>query len=315
MESFNFEKRNYFLSKQTNTSFKIPITRELPVNYIPIEKNNESDAKRFSTQIPLNQYPVNKEPFSEIINLKPNIPIRYAQKIGIRYLEPPEIEKPGNLIIRQLPNKQIPPAPPLIIRQIPRKPPTPPPIYIRDAPPKPLPKVNEEIINIPGKILPPPPRQLIFEKLPPLPPKPQTVIIDKWLPYKPQKRKIIYENLQHLSIEEKSPKNILIEWDKPEVEIERQVINLGVFKVDPQEYTALYGKEFNRSEELNQILNSIKMPPAPFQNNVNIKNKTNSFYNLNTLRATKSYNEGSKDLKFDSTFKNKKRVSFLINEN
>lgn len=91
----------------------------------------------------------------------------------------------------------MPPAPPIIIRQIPPRPRTPPPLIIREKPPSPPQVIPRKVITITkwgagGHAGPPPPRKVIVERLPQLPPKPRSVIIERWLPYEQQKRKVIY---------------------------------------------------------------------------------------------------------------------------
>lgn len=249
-------------------------------------------------QMPLNEYPINHDPFIEITK-KPHDTLKYIQQIGVRYLEAPESEKPGDLIIRQLPDKLIAPAPPLVIRQTPSRPNTPPPLFIREPPPAPLPKIERQIIEIPGKTVPPPPRQVIVEKLPPLPPKPQTIIIDRWLPQKQPKRKVIIEKISNKTSSYQSQKNILINWESPKVEIERRITNLGVYQIDPKEYIQKYGNSFTKTEEIDNILKSIEIP---INRSSQVTKSSRSFY---------------KDDSFDfdsinsfSQIANKKRVSF-----
>lgn len=249
-----------------------------------------------------NQYPINNKPFTEI-KKKPIEPIKYTQQIGIRYLEPPEPAKPGDLIIRQLPDRQIDPGPPIIIRKTPPKPATPPPLIIREPPPIPFPKIEKEIIEIPGKILPPPPRQIIIENLPPIPPKPSNIIIDKWLPQKQPKRQVIYEKIPNSAPLYQNQNNILINWESPNVKIEHKIINLGVYKVDPKEYSQKYASNFSLNEEVENILQSIKKPIEVFHNKSNMTKSTRSFY-----KNDSSFNNSS----FDSISQitNKKRVTF-----
>lgn len=84
----------------------------------------------------------------------------------------------------------IPPAPPLIIRQIPNSPAEPEALIIRELPPEPPLPPPKKIITIAGKMLPPPPRKLIIEKLPEMPDKRPDIILERWLPYKDVPRKI-----------------------------------------------------------------------------------------------------------------------------
>ncbi len=70
--------------------------------------------------------------------------------MAIRYLRPPTPPAPGEIVITQQPNVLTPPAPPLIIRQQPPRPPTPEPLIIREAPPKPPAAIGRKLIIISG---------------------------------------------------------------------------------------------------------------------------------------------------------------------
>ncbi|CAF1251627.1 unnamed protein product [Rotaria magnacalcarata] len=160
----------------------------------------------------------------------------YRKEIRIRYLQPPTPPPPAPIIIREKQLPSAPPQSPLFIRE--RKPEssTPPPLTIRERPPSPPPLLEPYIID---KTLPPPPpqpRQVIIERLPTPPPKPRTVIFEKWLPYKKVKRPILLE---------KAPpqppvpptRNVIIEYEPLKAYTVRRVIEEGVFRVDPTQYS------------------------------------------------------------------------------
>jgi hypothetical protein len=65
---------------------------------------------------------------------------------------------------RQEKNTKLPPAPPVHIRQQPKRPETPPTLVIREFPPKAPQKLPKKVIVLPGKNLPPPPRKVIVER-------------------------------------------------------------------------------------------------------------------------------------------------------
>lgn len=221
---------------------------------------NKTENLNWQGPIPLEKYEINQDPEPEILNKKPAQKLLYKQQVQVRYLNPPEIPKPGDIIIKQLPNKQIPPAPPLIIRQNKPIPETPPPLVLREAPPKPPAKIPSKIINISGKVIPPPARKLVVEKLPQIPAKPQSILIERWLPYKQQKRKIIYhkptEQVQPLP----DPKNVIIDWQSPDVEVVQRFKSMGVFCTDPKEYVRRYGSVAKPIDKLPKIAAEIKAP-------------------------------------------------------
>lgn len=210
--------------------------------------------------LPLDQYKINYDPEPEILKKKPCQKVSYKQEVFVKYLNPPEPPKPGDLIIKQLPDKQIEPAPPLILRQASTRVPTPPPIVLREEPPKPPVQIRTKIINIAGKLLPPPARKLVVERLPATPPKPQSILIEKWLPYKQPKRKVIFKKSTDEELVYKNPKNLLVEWQSPDVEIHQEYTSLGIFKEDPLEYEKMYANEIKNFKDLPEIAQNVKPP-------------------------------------------------------
>lgn len=154
----------------------------------------------------------------------------------------------------------LPPAPALIIRQQPPKPETPEPLVIREVPPPVPPKVGKKLISISGKKLPPPARKVIVERLPKLPSKPQPVIIERWLTYPEIKRKVIYRKPAEEDPIFSDPKNVIIQWETPQAEINKELKYLGVVKADPTEYVKKYGKSLKKSNELPDYVLDIETP-------------------------------------------------------
>ena len=58
----------------------------------------------------------------------------------------------------------IPPAPPVLIRQQPKRPETPTPLVIREMPPQAPPRIEKKVVYVPGRKMPPPPRKVIVER-------------------------------------------------------------------------------------------------------------------------------------------------------
>ena len=130
--------------------------------------------------------------------------------------------------------------------------PTPPPIVIREAPPTPPQPLPGKQICLPGRTIPPPARKVIIERLPPTPAKPPCVLIERWLPYGQQTQRIIFESAKPVCAIP-DPKNCIIQWEAPEVEIRTDVKNLGVHEADPREYAARYGSQLVRGDQLPEI--------------------------------------------------------------
>jgi hypothetical protein len=131
------------------------------------------------------------------------------------------------------------------------------------------------------KNLPPPPpqpRQIIIERLPTPPPKPRTVIFEKWLPYKKVKRPVM---LQRAPPREpiKQTRNVVIEYEPLKAFTVRRVIEEGVFRVDPHQFSSYNAQSQSGggniriveriedlpppSEQLARVLNEYKLPVQP----------------------------------------------------
>lgn len=85
--------------------------------------NREENAS-WRGPIPLDQYRLNVDPNPTVVVKKPKEKIKYKQEVHVKYLKPPT-PKPSELVIVQEPSRQLPPAPPLIIRQAAPRIPTP----------------------------------------------------------------------------------------------------------------------------------------------------------------------------------------------
>lgn len=59
---------------------------------------------------------------------------------------------------------------------------------------------------------------------------------EKWLPYKAIERPVIVQKIKHVNQKPTTPKNVIIEYEKPKAVAIRQVIEEGVFRVDPTTY-------------------------------------------------------------------------------
>lgn len=173
-----------------------------------------------------------------IIISKPNSQnVVYKQQVNIRYLQPPTPPPPAPIIIREKQLSPPPRQPPIVIRQTAPPPPTPPPLTIRERAPTPPPVFEPQIIERPVPAPPAPPRQVIIERVPAPPAKPRPIIYEKWLPYKTTERPVIIQKIKQQA-QQPPPKNVIIEYDTPKAVAVRQVIEEGIFRVDPATYEA-----------------------------------------------------------------------------
>ena len=221
---------------------------------------NKSEVINWRGVVPIEQYLINEDSNPEIITKHSTHNVEYIQELAIRYLRPPTPPPPGDIIITQEANKHTPPAPPLIIRQQPPRVPTPEPLVVREAPPNPPAPVGRKVITVSGKKLPPPPRKVVIERLAPLPTKPQSVIIERWLPYQSAKRKVIFQKPAEREPEFVKPRNVIVQWEMPDVTVKKEVKYLGVVRANPAEYVERYGTSLKRSNELPGFVLDIKPP-------------------------------------------------------
>jgi hypothetical protein len=202
---------------------------------------NKQETLKWKGEIPIAQYAINEDLNPEVILKKTQQHLVYEQEVAVRYLRPPTPPPPGEIVIKQESNIPTPPAPPLVIRQVPPRPETPQPLIVREAPPKPPASIGQKVITISGKKLAPPPRKVVIERLAPLPSKPQAVMVERWLPYADRKRRVIFQKNQVSDPIVQKPKNVIVQWESPEVQVKTVFKDLGVIHADPNDYVSKYG--------------------------------------------------------------------------
>jgi hypothetical protein len=178
---------------QSNSPISLNEDEQITINGQTGIWANKQESIGWTGSTPIHEYLINEDKNPEIIRKKTQHELEYVQDVAIRYLRPHTPEDYGEIIIKEEPSVYTPPAPPLVIRQVPPRPITPEPLVFREAPPPLPPKLERKVITIPGKKLPPPPRKVVVERFAPVPPKPQSVLIERWLPYKQPKRRVIFK--------------------------------------------------------------------------------------------------------------------------
>ena len=192
--------------------------------------------------IPLDQYKLQVDPNPTIIRKKAEGRVTHVQNISLKYLKPPPPEQPGDITITQEADIQAPAAPPLVIRQpAPPAPSAPAPLIVRERPPQPPNPIPPKHITIPGRVLPPPPRQVIVERPAAPPAGPQDIIIERWLGYPRRTRNVVFHPAPPAGPAPRVEKNILIEWEAPDVDLRQEFKFLGVHQADPRSYLSQYG--------------------------------------------------------------------------
>lgn len=220
---------------------------------------NKSEIANWRGELPINEYLINHDPNPEVITKKSKQNVEYIQELAIRYLRPPTPPAPGEILITQEQNILTPPAPPLIIRQQPARPITPEPLIIREAPPQAPKPIGRKIITISGKRIPPPPRKVVIERFAQLPSKPQSVLIERWLPYAEVKRRVIFQAAPPDPVVVK-PRNMIVQWEAPSVEIRKEFKYLGVVNANPFEFVQTYGAQVRPWNQLPDFVFDIKNP-------------------------------------------------------
>ena len=210
--------------------------------------------------IPLEEHKLNIDPNPIVVRKKPQNKMLHTQNVSLKYLKPPPPEQPGDITIVQEPDVQAPATEPLRIVHKPPLPPTPPPKIFREKPPKPPAHIPTQYLTIPGKVVPPPPRQVIVERLPHVPPPPPDIIIERWLGYKKRQRRVVFRPATPITLAP-APKNVIVQWDSPEMIVVKKNINLGVERADPTEYVARNGPSLVEAHQLPAELNDEELQP------------------------------------------------------
>ncbi len=221
---------------------------------------NRLEANSWRGDIPIDQYQIYQDPKPQIISKKIEQSIEYIQELAIRYLRPPTPQSPGDIIITQEKNLSCGPAPPLIIRQTAARPQTPEPLIIREAPPTPPLPIAQKRITISGKRNPPPPRKVVIERLAQIPPRPQNLIIERWLPYAEQSKRRVIFNKAAKSPEVVNPRNMIIQWEEPKVNVKQEVKYLGVIRANPVDYVQKFGSFLKVHTDLPKFVLDIATP-------------------------------------------------------
>ena len=201
--------------------------------------------------------PDNVDPNPIVIRKKPAAPVNYTQQVSVKFLQPPPPQQPGDIVITQQKDVQAAPVAPKLIRQRPPLPVKPAPLVVRERPPLAPAPIAPEHHVIPGKVVPPPPRKVIIERLPQLPQPPQDIIVERWLEYGPRARRVVFHPAPRL-IPAPAPKNVLIQWDSPNVALNRQFRNLGISPANPAQYVAAFGASLVHPSAIPALAQGIK---------------------------------------------------------
>ena len=201
--------------------------------------------------------PDNVDSHPLVVRKKPAAPVNYTQQVSVKFLQPPPPQQPGDIVITQQKDVQAAPVAPRLIRQNPPLPVKPAPMIVRERPPLAPAPIAPEHHVIPGKVIPPPPRKVITERLPQLPQPPQDIVVERWLEYGPRARRVVFQPAPKL-IPAPAPKNVLIQWDSPNVALNRQFRNLGIQPANPAQYVATFGASLVLPSQIPALAQGVK---------------------------------------------------------
>ncbi len=86
------------------------------------------------------------------------------------------------------------------------------------------------------------------------------MVIERWLPYNDSiKRRVIFRAAPPNPVMVK-PRNVIVQWEAPNVNIRQEVKYLGVVRANPADYVEKYGDSLKPSNDLPVIVNQIQTP-------------------------------------------------------
>ena len=244
-----------------NSKFPIEINEPqevVSINGVDGKWANKSECLNWHSSIPLSQYKLNQDPNPEIINKKYDTKLQHKQTVTYKYLKPPSPAQPGDLVIKQENETLAPCPPPLIVRVSPTERKQAEKVIIREEPPKPPEKVQAQTLTIPGKVV-VPKRRVVIERLPEISKPPAEIVVERWLDYPKRHRNVIFQPGAKVA-PQPTPRNSVIQWEKPQIEVKRNFRYLGVEEADPNEYMSKYGQELVSANDLPELVSEFKVP-------------------------------------------------------
>lgn len=86
------------------------------------------------------------------------------------------------------------------------------------------------------------------------------MIIERWLPYAAVKRRVIFNAANAADAVVVNPRNVIVQWEAPAVNIRKEIKYLGVIRADPVEYVKQYGSTLKLASTLPQFVLDIATP-------------------------------------------------------
>jgi len=222
---------------------------------------NKREVDSWRGDLHINQYRINEDNHPKVIHKKSDRKLDYIQELRVKYLKPQAPPRHGDIIVEEEADRQAGPAPPVIIRQECCRPVTPEPLVLREEPPQAPQPEGTKHIRLPGKCLPPPARKVIVERMAPAPQKPQNIRVERWLPFENTERRVIYKKAQPVQRQADS-RNVVIQWDAPQVEVHQKTEHLGVTRMNTEEYRHKYGHQLKKASEFPSEIRHLRAPTS-----------------------------------------------------
>lgn len=80
------------------------------------------------------------------------------------------------------------------------------------------------------------------------------------MPYSEVKRRVIFQKPAEADPVIVKPRNVIVQWEAPQVNIRKEIKYLGVIRANPAEYVSRYGATLRQSGDLPSFVTDIKTP-------------------------------------------------------
>lgn len=93
-----------------------------------------------------------------------------------------------------------------------------------------------------------------------MPVKPQPLVVERWLGFREQRRRVVFTRYVEPDAYYEKPRNMIVQWDSPQVKLVRQFHDLGVVQANPEEYASKYGPSLKDVSEMPDFVRDIRPP-------------------------------------------------------
>ena len=90
-------------------------------------------------------------------------------------------------------------------------------------------------------------------------------VLKKWLPYKPLPDRQVIVERGRIYEKQPNPKNVIIEYENPRINIDRCVYDEGILRADPRSYSSLESYRNNAEVRIVDRINDMPMPNVEYR--------------------------------------------------